>query len=90
MGANLEGAHLSGADLWGAHLNIADLWGADLGGANLQGADLGGADLGGASLLKAYLNRIDLSTVKSFYKTKLDPDILSKIKTKWPEKLENR
>lgn len=85
MAANLEGANLSGADLWGSRLNIADL-----GGANLQGADLGGADFGGASLLRAYLNETDLSTVKSFYKTKLDPDILSKIKTKWPEKLENR
>jgi hypothetical protein len=54
----------------------------DLEGANLQGADLREADF-----LRADFEGADISTVRSFYRTKLDPKILSKIKAKWPEKL---
>jgi hypothetical protein len=45
---------------------------ADLENARLQGVNLEGANFGNA---------------RSFYKAKLDTNILSEIKTKWPEKL---
>jgi len=60
----------------------AHLEGANLDSANLEGTIFEGADLRGANLESA-----DLSEVKTFYKTKLDPSILSEIKAKWPEKL---
>jgi uncharacterized protein YjbI with pentapeptide repeats len=90
--ANLVDAYLQGAELWGADLGGADLRGANLRGANLAGAHLGGANLEGAhlegaNLGGARLEGADLSKVKSFYKAKLDPHILSEIKAKWPEKL---
>jgi uncharacterized protein YjbI with pentapeptide repeats len=44
-------------------------------------------DLSEADLTRAHLEGAHLGKVKSFYKTKLDPVILSAIKTKWPEKL---
>jgi uncharacterized protein YjbI with pentapeptide repeats len=91
VGANLGKANLRGADLQGAHLEKANLEGANLGKANLAGAYLRGANLGGVDLWRvnlwgARLRGADLSKVKSFYKAKLDPGILSEIKTKWPEK----
>jgi hypothetical protein len=53
----------------------------------LRGADFSETDLAGADLTRANLEGVDLSKAKSFYKAKLDPNILSAIKIKWPEKL---
>jgi len=91
-GTNLEGANLEGANLLRASLRGADLLEAHFEGTNLQFADLWKADLGGTSFLRADLlgakfEEADLSKVKSFYKAKLDTNILSEIKTNWPEKL---
>lgn len=101
-GANLRGTSLLRANLLRADLSRALLSEANLRGANLQGtifreADLQGANfektklygtsLEGADLRKANLKEADLSRVKSFCKTRLDPEILSQIRTNWPEKL---
>jgi uncharacterized protein YjbI with pentapeptide repeats len=86
-GADLLEAHLEEADLTGANLRKADFEGADLKEADLTGANLSGADLEEANLQGAYLDSTDLSKVKSLYLAKLDTNILSEIKTKWPEKL---
>ena len=85
--ANLQVAHFYGAVLRGADLTGANLGGADLRGTGLWGADLGGANLELANLSGAKLEGADLSKVQSFYRAKLDPDILSEIKANWPEKL---
>jgi hypothetical protein len=74
------------ANLKDANLEKANLWGADLRGANLRGAILEGADIWEADLRGANLHGVDLCNVESFYKAKLDPGVLSEIKTRWPEK----
>jgi len=101
-GANLAGTHLAGANFWAAILRGADLRRADFRLANLQRASLAGANLAGAHLAEANFERTDfvgadlrganfagadLSKVKSFYKAKLDPRMLSEIRASWPEKL---
>jgi uncharacterized protein YjbI with pentapeptide repeats len=101
-GAFLQGANLGEADLGGADLRAADLRMVNLEGANLCGTNLGGANLGGANLRRANLWKanlreanlwradlrgVDLDEVKSFYKAKLDTEVLSRIKANWPEKL---
>jgi hypothetical protein len=73
--------------LRGADLGGADLRGDTLEKANLEGANLWGADFRGAVLFKARLEKTNLSNVKSLYKAKFDPEILSKIKAECPEKL---
>jgi uncharacterized protein YjbI with pentapeptide repeats len=87
LGADFEGADLRKADLWGADFEGADLQKADLRGTNLGEAHLGKADFEGADLEGAIFVKTDISKVKSFYKAKLDPDILSEIKVTWPDKL---
>ena len=87
QGAHIEGADLRLAHLEGIHLAVANLVGANLDGAHLEGANLVGANLRGANFSETDLEGVDLSKAKSFYKAKLDPNILSEIKTKWPEKL---
>jgi uncharacterized protein YjbI with pentapeptide repeats len=86
-GAHLEGATLGGAFLWDAHLAGAHLAGVHLWQATLYGADLDNADLRDADLRGAHLDSVNLNKVISLYKAKIDPSILSKIKTNWPEKL---
>jgi uncharacterized protein YjbI with pentapeptide repeats len=86
-GTNLEGADLRQDSLGGDSLQGDDLCGADLREAELHGADLAGTDLHEADLRDVDLDEKDLRNVKSFYKTKLDPDILAVVKAKWPEKL---
>jgi uncharacterized protein YjbI with pentapeptide repeats len=87
QGANLREARLRGARLQSADLRRADLQRADLRGALLQGTQLDSAILKEADLRGADLSKTNLIEVLSFYKVKLDPDILSEIKAKWPEKL---
>ena len=87
--ADLREAYLKGADLRGADLREACLDGAHLDSANLQEANLGGSDFREADLRGANLDGASLNEVRSFYKTKLNPDILSEIKAYWPEKLEH-
>ena len=78
-GSILQGVDLRGANLWGADLREANLDSADIQGANLWGADLGESDLRGANLIGVDFRRVDLSSVKSFYKAQIDQDILSEI-----------
>ena len=101
-GARLRGALVQKANLQGADLQKADLTGANLTGAILRGANLDSADLRRANLAGAFLfeanfslanlegagfQGADLGKVASFFKAKLDPGILSEIKTKWPKNL---
>jgi uncharacterized protein YjbI with pentapeptide repeats len=101
-GANLSGADLQGADLGnallddadlqgshlrGANLDCANLQGAHLEGAHLQGANLRGTNFGEADLRKAILWGTDLQFVASFYRAKLDTEVLYQVKLQWPEKL---
>jgi uncharacterized protein YjbI with pentapeptide repeats len=86
-GANLSGARLGEALLDGANLDCANLQGAHLEGAHLQGANLRGANFGEADLRKAILWGTDLQFVASFYRAKLDTEVLYQVKSQWPEKL---
>jgi len=98
-GANLKEAHLEGANLKEAHLEEADLREAHLEkailiGAHLEEADLSGAHLEEVDLSEAYLERaknltIDqLSKVKTLYEAKLDDKLLIPLKEKHPELFE--
>jgi uncharacterized protein YjbI with pentapeptide repeats len=78
---------LGGAFLQGANLCGTNLGGANLGGANLRGANLWKAILREAYLWRADLRETNLDEVKSFFKAKLDTEVLSRIKVDWPEKL---
>jgi hypothetical protein len=75
--ANLKDANLEKANLWGATFGEPIFGEAALRAPTSENADLRGANLRG----------VDLCDVKSFYKAKLDPGIVSEIKTRWPEKL---
>jgi uncharacterized protein YjbI with pentapeptide repeats len=86
-GANLEGANLSGANLSGAILRSADFESADLRRANLSGCFLLEANFASANLEGANLKKTNLGRAASYYKARLDPDVLSEIRTKWPKKL---
>jgi hypothetical protein len=82
VGAHLDRANLDSANLDRANLDSADLWGTHPAGADSDRVNRDSADLWGTRLAGA-----DLRKVKSFYKAKLDPRILSEIKSSWPEKL---
>jgi hypothetical protein len=86
-GASLDSADLREADLRGANLAGADLTEANFLKTNLKDANLDSANLWFADLKSAKLGGARLGKVRTFYKTKLDTDILSEIKTEWPEKL---
>jgi len=91
-GSKLNRADLRCANLTGAYLLNADLTNANLIGTNLSHSCLDGADLCGVNFHRAILdhtslNEVDISQVITFYKAKLDPKILSKIKSTCPEKL---
>ena len=98
-GANLNRADLEDADLSGANLREANLMEAKLRGANLRGANLSGADFGnadlkrtdleGANLMGAiYLQTEQLCEAKTLYQVKLDPDLETQVKEKYPHLLE--
>ena len=93
--ADLSGAHLEGASLMRAHLEGSDLReahfeGANLSEANLEESSLKRAHLEGASLRWAHLEgatrlTIDqLSKVKTLYEAKLDDKLLIPLKEKFP------
>ncbi len=83
-GANLEGADLVGANLVGANLEEANLKRANLRSVNLKEANLKGADLEGANLKGANELTIDqLSKVKTLYNAKLDEKLLQSLKDKY-------
>jgi len=94
-GANFEGANLEGIDFKKANLEEADLERTDLVGTNLEGTDLVGANLEGANLKGANLKRANLkgvneltidqlSKVKTLYNAKLDDKLLIPLKDKYP------
>ena len=84
-GANLEGTDLVGANLVGANLEEANLKRANLRSVNLKEANLKGADLEGANLKGANELTIDqLSKVKTLYNAKLDEKLLKSLKDKYP------
>ena len=94
-GANFEGANLEGIDFKKANLEEADLERTDLVGTNLEGTDLVGANLEGANLKGANLKRANLkgvneltidqlSKVKTLYNAKLDDKLLIPLKDKHP------
>lgn len=83
--ANLEGTDLVGANLVGANLEEANLKRANLRSVNLKEANLKGADLEGANLKGANELTIDqLSKVKTLYNAKLDEKLLKSLKDKYP------
>jgi hypothetical protein len=86
-GANFAGASLAGANLSGAILRAADFEAADLRRANLSGSFLLEANFASANLQGANFQKTNIGKAASFYKAKLDPDVLSEIRTKWPKKL---
>jgi hypothetical protein len=91
-GANLEGANFEGANLQGVNFEKTKFYGVNLERTDLRNAKLEGTDFSGAILVEADLRGVklqgtDFSKVKSFYKAKLDPEILSHIKAKWPQEL---
>jgi proteasome lid subunit RPN8/RPN11 len=114
-GANLEGANLKGANLKRANLKRANLKGADFEGANLREANLKKANLVGANLKDAYLREANLekanleeanlelaflgeayglsldqlSKVKTLYNAKLDDKFLIPLKEKYPALFES-
>ena len=101
MKASLFHANLQGANIWEANLEesdlmMADLLNANLKNANLQGArfwkaKLQGANLEGAILIGAKDLEIgQLSEVRTLYKAKLDPALLSLVKEKFPHLLESQ
>jgi proteasome lid subunit RPN8/RPN11 len=94
VGANLEGTDLVGAKLVGANLEEANLKRANLRSADLKEADLKEADFEGANLKGANELTIDqLSKVKTLYNAKLDNELLTQLKEKYPalfEKPEER
>ena len=83
--ANLINANMENANLEGAHITNADLTGANLRGVNLKltnfdGSNLSDVDLIGAKKLKLK----QLENVKSLKNTKLDGELLEKIKNNSP------
>lgn len=91
-GAHLEGANFEGANLQGANFEKTKFCGVNLERTDLRKAKFEGTDFSGAILVEADLRGVklqgtDFSKVKSFYKAKLDPEILSHIKAKWPQEL---
>ena len=97
---DLEGANLEGANLKGANLKIANLKGADFEGANLREANLKKANLVGANLKDAYLREanlekanleeanLELAFLGKAYGLSLDQ--LSKVKTLYNAKLDDK
>lgn len=85
-GANLERADLSGCSLAGAHFDGADLREVKFSGATVDSADFSRADMVEIHL-GALWGGANISKAKSFYKARLNPEVLEKIKDKWPEKL---
>jgi uncharacterized protein YjbI with pentapeptide repeats len=80
-----ERKDLQGANLRGANLQGADLIEANLQGANLQRADLKGSNLQGSNLYKAKNLSFDqLSKVKNLYDAKLDEELFTPLKEKYP------
>jgi len=106
IGAHLGGAYLNGVYLGGArlnwaycneahfeeaHLEEAHLEETCLKGANFKGADFKGAYLGGAYLMEACLigaknlSADQLSKVKTLYNAKLDEKLRRSLEDKYPE-----
>lgn len=88
--SNSKGADMEGASLEGAHLRKADLTQSNLRNtnmklANLQDSILTDVDLTGASKLTTE----QFEEVKSLSGTKLDSNILDKLRDKYPELFEN-
>ena len=75
-GADLKGADLTGADLERANLDLADLEGANLKGANLKEANLTLTNLRGVKCL----NVEQLCKAKTLFETKLDEELMNRIK----------
>ena len=85
MKANLAGANLIKANLIGATFEGANLKGANLKGTNLKGTNLRKANLEGANLKGALDLSIDqLSKVKTLYNAKIDEELLTSLKGKYP------
>ena len=83
--ANLDGANFEGADLERTDLVGTNLEGTELVGANLEGANLKGANLKRANLKGVNELTIDqLSKVKTLYNAKLDDKLLIPLKDKHP------
>jgi hypothetical protein len=76
-------AHLVGAQLQGAHLT-----GAELQGANLRGAWLGRAILRDANLADRGLTIQQLCTVKTLFKTQIEPPLLRQVQEQYSQLLE--
>jgi uncharacterized protein YjbI with pentapeptide repeats len=85
----LSEANLQEANLWLANLENADLHRADLKEANLSEANLSEANLSEANLYEAKnLTLEQLSKVRTLYKAKIDPELISQIRRKYPHLLE--
>ena len=77
---NLKNSNCRGTDFEGAILKKANLKGADLLSAFLEDADLRGANLTETK----NLNIEQLMGAKTLYQTKLDPELMEKVKNKYP------
>ena len=102
--AKLKNAYLWEANLLGADLRLANFEGADLQEANLQGADLREAQLPRAELKGATLQGADLrlanlmlckgltiqqiKTVRSLWRSRLDPEIKERVRKECPHLLQ--
>ena len=85
MGANLQWVYLKGVNLKEADLQEANLKDAYLKDAYLEKANLKKANLEAAFLGEAYGLSLDqLSKVKTLYDTKLDEKLLIQLKEKYP------
>lgn len=86
----LEDAYLPKVDIREANLleaNFREAWleEADLRGANLEGADFEGADFEGANLEGTYNLTIEqLSKARTLYNAKLDPQLETPLREKYP------
>ncbi len=82
---SLRGANLQGADLKEADLEKGNLIEANLRKANLEGANLEGTNFEAAFLGETYgLSPDQLSKVKTLYNAKLDEKLFMQLKEKCP------
>ena len=91
QGANLKFATLRKARLWGVNLQDANLGSTNLQNTSFRDANLKGANLKHGNLKNAYLFSTDLrgatnitinqiSKVKTLHESKLDPELMEKVK----------
>lgn len=84
--AEIKFSDFRGSDLQDGNLRNANFSGTDLRFTQIVNANLDGTNFENADLRNITFKNVDFSLVKSFYKAKLNPAKLKKLKNQFPEK----